>query len=116
MAKTKKQLLSSAPWRDEENPAEKFKDAKMKVTNQPGTTPTMHVPGKKRSSSNNNNNEDDDSLSEIDQQLVYSFKRNFEILMASRMLRNHLGLDKKRRLDVFVSQNLDACEYHVFFA
>ncbi|XP_010688682.2 uncharacterized protein LOC104902568 isoform X1 [Beta vulgaris subsp. vulgaris] len=80
MAKTKKQLLSSAPWRDEENPAEKFKDAKMKVTNQPGTTPTMHVPGKKRSSSNNNNNEDDDSLSEIDQQLVYSFKRNFEFL------------------------------------
>ncbi|KMT02604.1 hypothetical protein BVRB_9g202900 [Beta vulgaris subsp. vulgaris] len=80
MAKTKKQLLSSAPWRDEENPAEKFKDAKMKVTNQPGTTPTMHVPGKKRSSSNNNNNEDDDSLSEIDQQLLYSFKRNFEFL------------------------------------
>ncbi|XP_057525610.1 uncharacterized protein LOC130805030 [Amaranthus tricolor] len=76
MGKTKKQLLSSAPWRDEENPADKFKDAKMKVTNQPGGTPTMHVPGKKRSS---NNNQTDHSL-EIDPQLRYSFQRNYQFL------------------------------------
>jgi len=40
MGKTKKQLLSSAPWRDEES--DEFRDAKVKVTSEPGTAPTMH--------------------------------------------------------------------------
>lgn len=81
MGKPKKQLLSSAPWRDEENTAEKFKDAKLKVTSQPGSTPTMHVPAKNRSlSSNNSATDDDDDLSEIDPQLRYSFQRNFQFL------------------------------------
>ncbi|KNA24332.1 hypothetical protein SOVF_016860 [Spinacia oleracea] len=80
MAKAKKQLLSSAPWRDEENSADKFKDAKLKVTSQPGSTPTMHVPGKKHSHSNNNADDEDDSLSDIDPQLRYSFQRNFQFV------------------------------------
>lgn len=78
MGKTKKRLLSSAPWRDEEKPSDKFKDAKLKVTNQPGATPTMHVPGKKSSSSSIG--EDDDSLSEIDPELRYTFQRNFQFV------------------------------------
>ncbi|XP_021750581.1 uncharacterized protein LOC110716281 [Chenopodium quinoa] len=82
MGKTKKQLLSSAPWREEENPSDKFKDAKLKVINQPGSTPTMHVPGKKKNSlsSNNGADDDDDSLSDIDPQLRYSFQRNYQFL------------------------------------
>ncbi|KAL8059974.1 hypothetical protein ABFX02_03G122700 [Erythranthe guttata] len=79
MAKTKKELLASAPWRagPEEND-EKFKDARMKVTSQPGATPTMHVPGKKNYSKNGDLGED--SLTEIDPELRYSFQRNFQFL------------------------------------
>ncbi|XP_060217065.1 uncharacterized protein LOC132644486 [Lycium barbarum] len=73
MAKGKKELLSSAPWRVEED--DKFKDARMKVTSQPGKTATMHVPGKKTVNFKDN----DDSL-EIDPQLRYSFQRNFQFL------------------------------------
>ncbi|XP_054790382.1 uncharacterized protein LOC129295831 [Prosopis cineraria] len=77
MAKSKKQLLSSAPWRGEEGNKPEFPDAKLKVTNQPGTTPTMHVPRKK---SKLDNNPDDDEALEIDPELRYSFQRNFQFL------------------------------------
>ncbi|KAK9270822.1 hypothetical protein L1049_026408 [Liquidambar formosana] len=85
MTKTKKQLLSSAPWRGEEDQqAEKFADAKLKATNQPGTTPTMYVPRKRSVSSKKRSDEDDEdddhSLSEIDPELRYSFQRNFQFL------------------------------------
>ncbi|KDP45646.1 hypothetical protein JCGZ_17253 [Jatropha curcas] len=80
MAKGKKELLSKAPWRgDEDDEANKFKDAKLKVTNQPGSTPVMHVPGKK----NKNHlpdDDDDDDLLELDPELRYSFQRNFQFL------------------------------------
>ncbi|KAL6525290.1 hypothetical protein OROMI_030883 [Orobanche minor] len=80
MAKTKKELLASAPWRGspQEND-EKFKDARMRVTSQPGTTPTMHVPGKKKYNSKNDD-AGEDSLTEIDPELRYSFQRNFQFL------------------------------------
>ncbi|XP_052203648.1 uncharacterized protein LOC127808944 [Diospyros lotus] len=82
MGKTKRELLSSAPWRGEEVDADKFKDAKLKVTRQPGSTPTMHVPGKKTSVSSKkpSHDQDDGSLSEIDPELRYSFQRNFQFL------------------------------------
>ncbi|XP_047324494.1 uncharacterized protein LOC124928016 [Impatiens glandulifera] len=80
MAKTKKELLSSAPWRGEEE--DKFKDAKMKVTSQPGSTPTMYVPGKKSANSHHHAEDADDSLSEIDPELRYSFQRNFQFLQS----------------------------------
>ncbi|KAH6763841.1 zinc finger/BTB domain protein [Perilla frutescens var. hirtella] len=79
MAKSKKELLASAPWRAGPQEEEKFKDAKIKVTSQPGTTPTMHVPGKKNFSSKNDA-VGDDSLTEIDPELRYSFQRNFQFL------------------------------------
>ncbi|MCD7451468.1 hypothetical protein HAX54_012137 [Datura stramonium] len=77
MAKGKKELLASAPWRVDPEQDEKFKDARLKVTSQPGKTPTMHVPGKK--TVNSKDNEADDSL-EIDPELRYSFQRNFQFL------------------------------------
>lgn len=77
MAKTKKELLTSAPWRGKEEAEDKFKDAKLKATrNQSGST--MHLHRKK----NNNNTEEtyeDDSITEIDPQLRYSFQRNYQV-------------------------------------
>ncbi|KAF5192584.1 zinc finger/BTB domain protein [Thalictrum thalictroides] len=77
MAKKKKELVASAPWRglEEEDNSEKFSDANMKVVKQPGSEATMYVPGKKSPKSNNN-----ESLSEIDQEFKYSFKRNYQFL------------------------------------
>nr|GMD27436.1 uncharacterized protein LOC109172061 [Ipomoea batatas] len=77
MAKGKKELLTSAPWRVGPEEDEKFKDAKMKVTSQPGSTPTMHVPGMKSVKSKASELEDD-SRTEIDPELRYSFQRNFQ--------------------------------------
>ena len=75
--KTKKELLASAPWRGEaSSEVDKFKDAKLKVTSQPGSTPTMHVPGKR---SNNRSAAADDSLSQLDPEFRYSFQRNFQV-------------------------------------
>ncbi|KAL0360004.1 UNVERIFIED_CONTAM: hypothetical protein Sradi_3684900 [Sesamum radiatum] len=80
MAKTKKELLASAPWRaGPQESDEKFKDARLKVTSQPGTTPTMHVPGKKKFNSRNDGI-GEDSLTEIDPELRYSFQRNYQFL------------------------------------
>ncbi|KAF2296952.1 hypothetical protein GH714_013591 [Hevea brasiliensis] len=79
MAKGKRELLSKAPWRgDLDDEADKFKDAKLKVTNQPGSTPTMHVPRKKNNKSSSDD-EGDDPL-ELDPELRYSFQRNFQFL------------------------------------
>lgn len=79
MSKTKKQLMSSAPWRVEEAEDE-FQDAKLKVTSQPGSTPTMHVPKKKTKRSKDQDYED--SLTEIDPELRYSFQRNFQVFLS----------------------------------
>ncbi|KAF7836448.1 Thymidylate synthase [Senna tora] len=70
------QIFDHTPWRGEEE-TQDFPDAKLKVTNQPGATPTMHVPRKK--SKHLNDDDDDDSL-EIDPELRYSFQRNFQFL------------------------------------
>ncbi|KAI5355963.1 PREDICTED: POPTR_0019s10500g [Prunus dulcis] len=78
MSKTKKQLMSSAPWRVEEEAEDEFQDAKLKVTSQPGSTPIMHVPKKKTKHSKDQDYED--SLTEIDPELRYSFQRNFQFL------------------------------------
>ncbi|RZC54034.1 hypothetical protein C5167_012887 [Papaver somniferum] len=74
----KKQLLSSAPWRGEdEDNEEKFKDGKLKLTSQLGGDSTMYVPGKKSvSSKSNDKNNLNDFLSEINQELRYNFQRN----------------------------------------
>ncbi|CAN4098014.1 unnamed protein product [Withania somnifera] len=77
MAKGKKELLASAPWRVDQEQDEKFKGARLNVKSQPGKTPTMHVPGK--NNVNSKGNEADDSL-EIDPELRYSFQRNFQFL------------------------------------
>ncbi|WJX49495.1 hypothetical protein P8452_35925 [Trifolium repens] len=76
MAKGKKQLMSSAPWRGEEDDTEQFPDANLKVTSQSDGTSTMHVP---RNKTKNHNHDDDDSL-EIDPELRYSFQRNFQFI------------------------------------
>ncbi|XP_015886192.2 uncharacterized protein LOC107421459 [Ziziphus jujuba] len=79
MTKIKKKLVSSAPWRGEEDDAEgEFKDAKLKMTKNPGGTSTMHVPRKK--SIRSKDDDPDDSLAEIDPELRYSFQRNFQFL------------------------------------
>ncbi|KAM1023488.1 hypothetical protein ACFX1S_044525 [Malus domestica] len=78
MSKTKKQLMSSAPWRVEEEAEAEFPEGKLKVTSQPGSTPTMHVPRKKNKRSQDQ--DDQDSLTEIDPELRYSFQRNFQFL------------------------------------
>lgn len=75
----KKQLLSSAPWRDGEDNSAKFEDAKLRATNQPGSTPTMYVPRKKKTVQGRND-DDDSSLTEIDPELRYSFQRNFKVI------------------------------------
>ncbi|XP_075648785.1 uncharacterized protein LOC142619540 isoform X2 [Castanea sativa] len=77
MAIGKKKLMSSAPWRGEEEAAEEFQDAKLKVTKQqPGAESVMHVPRKKKDKSKRHDHDDydDDSLVEIDPQLRYSFQ------------------------------------------
>ncbi|XP_008778154.2 uncharacterized protein LOC103697985 [Phoenix dactylifera] len=76
----KKELLASAPWRGEET-SNKFEDAKLRATNHPGATSTMHVPRKKKSVSSRAAEDDDDDLeAEIDPELRYSFQRNFQFL------------------------------------
>ncbi|XP_030933843.1 uncharacterized protein LOC115959546 isoform X1 [Quercus lobata] len=83
MAIGKKKLMSSAPWRGEEEAAEEFQGAKLKVTKQqPGADSVMHVPCKKKDKSKrqDHDNYDDDSLVEIDPQLRYSFQRNYQFL------------------------------------
>lgn len=73
----KKELLASAPWRGEEDTSDKFADAKLRATNQPGGTPTMHVPGKRRAAASKT---DEELEAEIDPELRYSFQRNFQVI------------------------------------
>lgn len=73
----KKDLLSSAPWRGDDENSDKFEDAKLKVTNNPGSTPVMHVPRKRSVDSNADN---DESAIEIDPELRYSFQRNLAVI------------------------------------
>ncbi|KAM3681638.1 hypothetical protein ACJW31_12G013200 [Castanea mollissima] len=83
MAIGKKKLMSSTPWRGEEEAVEEFQDAKLKVTKQqPGAESVMHVPRKKKDKSKRHDHDDynDDSLVEIDPQLRYSFQRNYQFL------------------------------------
>ena len=80
MSKAKKQLLSSAPWRGEEQQQQddKFQDARLRATKQPGSESTMYVP-RKKSVKTRPNDKDDDALAEIDPELRYSFQRNFQV-------------------------------------
>ncbi|KAG7961627.1 hypothetical protein I3843_09G026300 [Carya illinoinensis] len=80
MGRTKRELMSSAPWRGEEEAVEEFRDAKLKVTKQPGAKPVMHVPRRKNDKSKCHNLEDDDSIVEIDPQLCCSFRLNYQFL------------------------------------
>ncbi|KAK8964952.1 hypothetical protein KSP40_PGU010116 [Platanthera guangdongensis] len=73
----KKELLASAPWRGEEDKGDKFGDARLKVTNNPGSTPTMHLPHKRSVSGKTDAG---GSVAEIDPELRYSFQRNFQFL------------------------------------
>ena len=69
MAIGKKKLMSSAPWRSEEEAPEEFQDAKLKVTKQqPGAESVMHVPRKKKDKSKHHDHDDydDDLLIKID--------------------------------------------------
>ncbi|KAK1372811.1 Zinc finger and BTB domain-containing protein [Heracleum sosnowskyi] len=78
MAKTKKELLTSAPWRGKEEAEHKFKDAKLKATrNQSGSTMHLH-----RKKNNTEETYEDDSITEIDPQLRYSFQRNYQFLQS----------------------------------
>lgn len=78
MAKTKRELLKLAPWRDTPQDGDnKFQDARLKVTSEPGTMPTMHVPGKVYNSETGGIGED--SLVEINPELRYCFQRNFQV-------------------------------------
>ncbi|KAM1120682.1 hypothetical protein ACFX19_002492 [Malus domestica] len=71
MSKTKKQWMSSAPWRMEKEAETEFPERKLKVTSQPGSTPTMHVIRKKTKRSQDQ--DDQDSLTKINPELRYSF-------------------------------------------
>lgn len=83
MTKAKKELLSSAPWRGEDDQSEKFPDAKLKVTRQPGQTPTMHVPRKKTNGPSDEENDE----SALDPELRYSFQRNYKVRYLLRLSR-----------------------------
>ncbi|CAH8385851.1 unnamed protein product [Eruca vesicaria subsp. sativa] len=76
MAK-KKELLSKAPWRGDDNDSEKFSGAKLKVTKESDGMSKMHVPS--RGTNKGSLSDDEDSL-EIDPQLRYSFNRNYQFL------------------------------------
>ncbi|GAB2296925.1 hypothetical protein Dimus_031027 [Dionaea muscipula] len=81
--KTRKELLASEPWRGDETPAEdQFKDARIKVTNQPGSTPTMHLPRKKTSERKNDTATAaaDEPASKIDPEFLYGFRRNYRFV------------------------------------
>ncbi|KAM2580048.1 hypothetical protein TB1_002471 [Malus domestica] len=78
MSKMKKQLMSSAPWMMEKEAEAEFPERKLKVTSQPGSTPTMHVIRKKTKRSQDQ--DDQDSLTKINPELRYSFQHNFQFL------------------------------------
>ncbi|KAF3340778.1 hypothetical protein FCM35_KLT09623 [Carex littledalei] len=74
----KKELMSSAPWRGDEDESDIFEDAKMKITRQPGSDPTLHVPAKKSAKKSGSDYDDDEPV--FDPELRYSFQRNMQFL------------------------------------
>ncbi|KAK4570790.1 hypothetical protein RGQ29_029583 [Quercus rubra] len=103
MAIGKKKLMSSAPWRGEEEATEEFQDAKLKVTKQqPGAESVMHVPRKKKDKSKRHDHDDydDDSLVEIDPQLRYSFQL-FSIDTIVKPLPPAMAYNVSRNLNFF---------------
>lgn len=88
--KAKKELMSSAPWRVQEETGDEFADAKLKVTRQQaGADSTMHVPRKK---TKQQRYDEDDSLTEIDPELRYSFHRNYQVT-SFELLHTCLNID-----------------------
>ncbi|KAK3426531.1 hypothetical protein EUGRSUZ_F02960 [Eucalyptus grandis] len=93
MTKGKKQLLSKAPWRvEDDDQSDKFKDAKLRVTSQPGQTPTMHVPRKK----SRPGDADEEDESALDPELRYSFQRNFMVRFSPVVLDYPLEIHRSR--------------------
>lgn len=78
MAK-KKELLSKAPWRGDDDDSDKFSGAKLKVTKESDGMSKMHVPSRGADKVKGSLSDDEDSL-EIDPQLRYSFNRNYQFL------------------------------------
>lgn len=81
MAK-KKELLSKAPWRGDDDDSDKFSGAKLKVTKESDGMSKMHVPS--RGTDKGSLADDDDSL-EIDPQLRYSFNRNYQVSLFKKI-------------------------------
>ena len=52
-------------------------DAKMKITRQPGSDPTLHVPAKKSAKKTGSDFDDDEPV--FDPELRYSFQRNMQV-------------------------------------
>ncbi|CAH8358379.1 unnamed protein product [Eruca vesicaria subsp. sativa] len=72
----KKELLSKALWRGDDDDSDKFSGAKLKVTKDADGMSKMHVRG--RGTNKGSLANDEDSL-EIDPQLRYSFNRNYQV-------------------------------------
>ncbi|CAL5009588.1 unnamed protein product [Urochloa decumbens] len=83
MARKRKELLSSAPWRtgeaaEDEEAARLSREGKVSLTNNPGETATMNVPRSRRQELDPA--VDDFEEEEIDPELRYSFQRNSRFL------------------------------------
>uniref|UniRef100_A0A7N2RA01 Uncharacterized protein n=1 Tax=Quercus lobata TaxID=97700 RepID=A0A7N2RA01_QUELO len=104
MAIGRKKLMSSAPWRGEEEAPEEFQDAKLKVTKQqPGAESVMHVPRKKKDKSKRHDHDDydDDSLATafnvttsidtivkpLPPAMAYNVSRNLNFFMREKFMR-----------------------------
>ncbi|XP_051200665.1 uncharacterized protein [Lolium perenne] len=83
MARKRKELLSSAPWRtgeaeEDDEAARMSREGKVSVTSNPGETATMNVPRSKRPDLDLA--VDDFEEDDIDPELRYSFQRNSRFL------------------------------------
>jgi hypothetical protein len=82
MARKRKELLSSAPWRtgeaaEDEEAARLSREGKVSVTANPGDTATMNVPRTRRQELDLAVDDFEDD--EIDPELRYSFQRNSRV-------------------------------------
>jgi hypothetical protein len=82
MARKRKELLSSAPWRtgeaeEDDEAARMSREGKVSVTSNPGETATMNVPRSKRPDLDLA--VDDFEEDDIDPELRYSFQRNSRV-------------------------------------
>ena len=89
MAK-KKELLSKAPWRGDDDDSDKFSGAKLKVTKESDGMSKMHVPSRGANKVKGSLSDDEDSL-EIDPQLRYSFNRNYQVSFAVTKVTQYIG-------------------------